>query len=139
MTIVLTTHYLEEAESLCDRIGIMAHGELCAEGTAAELKAATDFIDADGSQYVLAEKDGVVGFYQATEGSIINKGKGYLEVAAPAVKGFYLTTGDETGIAETMTDEVLKADGAIYDLSGRRVEKLQKGIYIVNGKKVVNK
>ena len=38
MTIILTTHYLEEAESLCDRIGIMAHGELCAEGTAAELK-----------------------------------------------------------------------------------------------------
>ena len=38
MTVILTTHYLEEAESLCDRIGIMAHGELCAEGTAAELK-----------------------------------------------------------------------------------------------------
>lgn len=38
MTIILTTHYLEEAESLCDRIGVMAHGELCAEGTAAELK-----------------------------------------------------------------------------------------------------
>ena len=38
MTIILTTHYLEEAESLCDRIGVMAHGTLCAEGTAAELK-----------------------------------------------------------------------------------------------------
>ena len=113
--------------------------EIAEPYAANELKAATDFIDADGSQYVLAEKDGVVGFYQATEGSIINKGKGYLEVAAPAVKVFYLTTGDETGIAETMTNETLKADGAIYDLSGRRVEKLQKGIYIVNGKKVVNK
>lgn len=39
MTVILTTHYLEEAESLCDRIGIMAHGELCAEGTADQLKA----------------------------------------------------------------------------------------------------
>ena len=38
MTVILTTHYLEEAESLSDRIGIMAHGVLCAEGTAAELK-----------------------------------------------------------------------------------------------------
>ena len=38
MTIILTTHYLEEAESLCDRIGVMAHGVLCAEGTAEELK-----------------------------------------------------------------------------------------------------
>ena len=39
VTMILTTHYLEEAESLCDRIGIMARGVLCAEGTAAELKA----------------------------------------------------------------------------------------------------
>ena len=38
MTVILTTHYLEEAESLCDRIGIMARGVLCAEGTAEELK-----------------------------------------------------------------------------------------------------
>ena len=38
MTIILTTHYLEEAENLSDRIGIMAHGVLCAEGTADELK-----------------------------------------------------------------------------------------------------
>lgn len=38
MTIILTTHYLEEAESLSDRVGVMAHGVLCAEGTADELK-----------------------------------------------------------------------------------------------------
>ena len=38
MTIILTTHYLEEAESLSDRVGIMSRGVLCAEGTARELK-----------------------------------------------------------------------------------------------------
>ena len=37
-TIILTTHYLEEAESLADRIGIMNAGHLRAVGTAAELK-----------------------------------------------------------------------------------------------------
>lgn len=37
--IVLTTHYLEEAEALADRIGIMAAGRLRAVGTAEELKA----------------------------------------------------------------------------------------------------
>lgn len=37
--IILTTHYLEEAESLADRIGIMNQGRLRAVGTAAELKA----------------------------------------------------------------------------------------------------
>ena len=39
VTIILTTHYLEEAEALCDRIGVMAKAKLKAEGTAAELKA----------------------------------------------------------------------------------------------------
>lgn len=39
VTIILTTHYLEEAVSLCDRIGIMSHSKLRAEGTADELVA----------------------------------------------------------------------------------------------------
>lgn len=37
ITIILTTHYMEEAESLSDRIGIMAKGNLIAVGTAKEL------------------------------------------------------------------------------------------------------
>ena len=37
-TILLTTHYIEEAERLCDRVAIMDHGRLIAEGTPAELK-----------------------------------------------------------------------------------------------------
>lgn len=37
MTIVLTTHNMEEAEYLCDRLAIMDHGKLIAEGTPAEL------------------------------------------------------------------------------------------------------
>ena len=39
ITLVLTTHYLEEAEALSDRIGIMKNGELIAVGTVAELNA----------------------------------------------------------------------------------------------------
>ena len=38
ITIILTTHYLEEAEALADRIGIMANGVLKAQGTSNELK-----------------------------------------------------------------------------------------------------
>lgn len=38
-TIVLTTHYLEEAAELCDRIGIMNKGRLVVTGTVAELEA----------------------------------------------------------------------------------------------------
>ncbi len=39
MTIFLTTHYLDEAEQLCDRLAIMDHGKLIALGSTAELKA----------------------------------------------------------------------------------------------------
>jgi ABC-2 type transport system ATP-binding protein len=37
MTIIYTTHYMEEAERLCDRIAIVDHGRIIAMGTAAEL------------------------------------------------------------------------------------------------------
>ena len=48
VTIILTTHYMEEAEALSDRIGIMKNGRLLAAGTAEELnrKAGTDNFEA---------------------------------------------------------------------------------------------
>lgn len=42
ITIILTTHYMEEAESLSDRIGIMTKGKLIAIGTAKELMKKTN-------------------------------------------------------------------------------------------------
>src|SRR3954470_9525995 len=38
MTVFLTTHYLDEADALCDRVAIMDYGEIVAEGTSSELK-----------------------------------------------------------------------------------------------------
>jgi len=37
-TVIITTHYIEEAEALCDRVGIMSRGKLIALGTPATLK-----------------------------------------------------------------------------------------------------
>ena len=37
MAVLYTTHYMEEAERLCDRVGIIDHGQLIAEGTRQEL------------------------------------------------------------------------------------------------------
>src|SRR5204863_5803727 len=39
VTVFLTTQYLEEADTLADRVGIIDHGRIVAEGTPAELKA----------------------------------------------------------------------------------------------------
>jgi ABC-2 type transport system ATP-binding protein len=41
-TIILTTHYMEEAEELCDRVGIIDHGKLIALGTPKELVTKND-------------------------------------------------------------------------------------------------
>ncbi|CEJ48163.1 ABC transporter (ATP-binding protein) (Methionine ABC transporter ATP-binding protein) [Umezakia ovalisporum] len=38
ITVLLTTHLLDEAEALCDRIGILKHGQILAEGSLAELR-----------------------------------------------------------------------------------------------------
>ncbi len=42
-TVVLTTHYLEEAERLCDRVAILARGRIVREGTPADLIAALGY------------------------------------------------------------------------------------------------
>lgn len=52
-TVLLTTHYIEEAEALCDRVGILSHGKLIAVGSPDELKRevgeyVVEFIDKDG-------------------------------------------------------------------------------------------
>jgi daunorubicin resistance ABC transporter ATP-binding subunit len=43
-TVLLTTHYMEEAEALCDRIAIVDHGKVLAEGTVDELKNDADAV-----------------------------------------------------------------------------------------------
>jgi ABC-2 type transport system ATP-binding protein len=52
MTIFLTTQYLEEADELADRVGIIDHGRMVAEGTPTELKRAV------GADLIVARVDG---------------------------------------------------------------------------------
>jgi ABC-2 type transport system ATP-binding protein len=40
-TVLLTTHYLEEADALADRVAVISHGAIIAEGTPAEIKSQT--------------------------------------------------------------------------------------------------
>ncbi len=56
-TIFLTTHYIFEAENLCDRVGIITKGKLIAEGTPEELKSTMGPValvssDSDGNEHV---------------------------------------------------------------------------------------
>ncbi len=82
-------------------------------------------------------------FYYATEYTQHMKGfRAYFafkdnlpEAEGNSVKMFVDISGEETGIENLNANDNL--NNTIYDLSGRSVNKAQKGVYIVNGKKVL--
>lgn len=91
------------------------------------------------SVYVLSKKSKGVGFYKWTGGKL-GSGRVYLPVEAN-VEGanefcaFFEDTTDAIQAIESAEQLV----GPYYDLQGRRVEKPTKGVYIVNGQKVIIK
>ncbi|MBR5395023.1 MAG: choice-of-anchor J domain-containing protein [Bacteroidaceae bacterium] len=102
------------------------------------LVAALTDVVANGDQYVLANKEQGIGFYKATPGTTIAAGKGYLDFGSSTpdrVKSFYpIDLGDATGIAGINADN---ENALIYNISGQRLNKVQKGINIINGKKIL--
>ncbi|MBR0182269.1 MAG: hypothetical protein IJQ05_03195 [Bacteroidaceae bacterium] len=87
--------------------------------------------------YSLGKKNDKIGFYkfEKSGSSVITLGanKAYLDTpAASSARGFVFDIDNPTGI-ESMYD----GQGTMYDLSGRRVDSLKRGIYIVNGKKII--
>lgn len=96
-------------------------------GTAAPLTAT-------GSEYVLANEGGVAGFYPASAGSVIPAGKAYLTDAS-GVKGF--TFNEEGATAIMGINGQLVNSQAIYNVAGQRLQNVQKGINIINNKKVL--
>ena len=90
--------------------------------------------------YCLAKKNGNVGFYPVATKVTIPARKVYLEIASGAapVKGFFgFDDDDATGISLMEDGRSQTEDGAIYNLAGQRISKMQKGINIVNGKKIL--
>jgi hypothetical protein len=91
------------------------------------------------TSYVLAEKDEVFGFYRKDASFKVYNHKAYLKVpGANAAQALSISFGGDNGttlINGTLTNDASKS--VIYDITGRRVQKAAKGIYIVNGKKVI--
>lgn len=92
--------------------------------------------------YALASKGdpAVVGFYKVKAGTQVPAGKGYLSVAATSAPEFldFNFNGETTGINE-VRGKMEDVSGKVYNLAGQRVAQPTKGLYIVNGKKVVIK
>ena len=103
--------------------------------------AASTMNGAAGNIFVLNEVDGVVGFYKLSASGSLLAGKGYLEVDGVAASRSMLDLGGGTTGINMVNGEGLKVSGSevYYDLQGRRVLYPTKGLYIVNGKKVIIK
>lgn len=91
--------------------------------------------------YVLGQSGANIGFFEFT-GTTLAAHKAYIPASSLdgiSARGLTMEEEEETtGIGAALNDNVeMKNDNAIYDLQGRRVEHPTKGIYIVNGKKVV--
>lgn len=126
-TIVLTTHYMEEADRLCDRVAIIDHGRLLALGTPADLKAAVGtatevrilcagdpsaLLDdlrtlsgVEGGQVI----DGTVHLYVGTEGPSLPEIIGRADRAGFAVR--------DVGVSETSLETVF------ISLTGRELRE----------------
>jgi ABC-2 type transport system ATP-binding protein len=126
MTILLTTQYLEEADELADRVGIVDNGRLVAEGTPAELKRSigTDVvfarIDGDAAA-AIAALDGVYGVV-GVEGRdheltiSVDDGSSAIGPIAIALHGAAVRVRDLTLRTPTLDDVFLELTGAHIDV-----------------------
>ena len=100
--------------------------------------------------YNLAANDGYVlmatgtynlGFYKNANAFTVGANTAYLPANFAGVAGareFFSLDDDATAISETKSQQPM-VNGLFFDLQGRKVAQPQKGLYIVNGKKVVMK
>ncbi|HEX3700612.1 MAG TPA: ABC transporter ATP-binding protein [Phenylobacterium sp.] len=101
VSIVLTTHYIEEAEALADRVVVVAKGRKIAEGTVSEIRS------------VVSRKR--IGCATATELAVI---EAWPEVSLATREGEHVTVA--TAEAEAVVRRLLAADPRLSDLEVRR-------------------
>ncbi|WHM36508.1 ATP-binding cassette domain-containing protein [Streptomyces sp. BPTC-684] len=122
-TILLTTHYMEEAEALCDRIAVVDHGKILARGTVDELKntAGADIVisvsydaPAPAEVHALADRDGI---------SKVEVNDGQVRVFATASDGLLgelVTIGSHAGVGVTDAHQLRPSLETVFlTLTGR--------------------
>jgi ABC-2 type transport system ATP-binding protein len=122
-TIVLTTHYIEEAEKLCDRVAIVDHGRVIATGTPRELKGRSENttrievrLAKPASNGVLKSLDGVVDARQLGDVYVLHCPK-----TAPAIVALVKHLEAENN--ELVSLEILtpSLEDVFIELTGRRL------------------
>lgn len=125
--------YAESGLEAFESFGIAEEGT----STAGLLTGVYESTQAPVGSYVLQNLSGKVGFYQVTAGNqpTVGANRCYLTVAS-GIKAFYFDEDDATSI-QTIENGQQTADGVIYNVAGQRMNKMQRGINIINGKKIL--
>jgi len=108
MTIVYTTHYMEEAERLCDRIGIIDNGKIIAEGTLAELKTNSKIKEAI-----------LITFHNLTENAIHELSSFWKDLSQLEGQIFFYTTDLKSDLSKV----ILKCQQIGLDISNIEIQK----------------
>ena len=112
------------------------------KGYAGAFESQSVALPVEATNYVLTVMEGTAGFYRKDAGFKVYNHKAYLNVpvtqdgVAMTLRLRFENNDGTTDIVELPTSQ-LGVQPVIYDLSGRRVQKAEKGVYIVNGKKVI--
>ena len=95
-------------------------------------------VDANYKYYVLSNENSTLGFYKYT-GATLGANKAFIKTNATGAPEFFVfNDANTTSLRESLSVSNVKQN-AYFDLQGRRVVQPTKGLYIVNGKKVVIK
>jgi ABC-2 type transport system ATP-binding protein len=122
-TIVLTTHYIEEAERLCDRVAIIDHGKVIAEGTPRELKARsanTTRIEVRLSKPapdgILKNLDGVTDARELDEGYVL-----HCQQTAPTIVALVKHLESQNNELVSLEIATPSLEDVFIELTGRRL------------------
>jgi len=127
ITLVITTHYLDEAENLCDRLAIVDHGKIVAQGTPTDLKrkmSGGDIVEAellnlpDNALKALEKADFVLGVKKREGGLTI-----IVKNGAEAVPKLVSLIDANGGKLRTISLRELTLDDVFLEVTGRSLRE----------------
>lgn len=124
-TIIYTSHYMEEVDEICDRIAIMDHGRLIAEGNSEYLKS----LVSDSNVYSITLKNKVEGIETALKSvtgieKVISDGnelKCYYLKESNIIEGVVATISRECGVVENIKNETPSLETVFLALTGKKL------------------
>src|SRR6516164_2085363 len=122
-TIVLTTHYIEEAERLCDRVAIVDHGKVIAMGSPRELKQKSEHTSRIEARFAKPASNGTLKNLDGVNDALEVNGAYVLhcQKTAPAIVALVKHLEAESNELVTLEISTPSLEDVFIELTGRRL------------------